>query len=152
MCNRCDKEQSTGKIIFWTKLKLGRVQQVPFSVWLVFKWEIIIFLPIIGIVIMQIKWYFHSNEIKELLDCICLCLIYIYCFSWNVLCKSSGSAMWEIQHISIAKSLKKWKPSEANPNCSVKGSPVTNGTCCSLTLPDFTFPISPFSTDTLAIE
>lgn len=55
MCNRCDKEQSTRKIIFWTKLKLGRVQQVPFCVWLVFKWEIIIFLPIIGIVIMQMK-------------------------------------------------------------------------------------------------
>lgn len=69
MCNRCDKEQNTGKIIFWLKLNLGRVQQGPFSVWLVFKWEIIIFLPIIGILIMQIKLYFPSNEIKELLDC-----------------------------------------------------------------------------------
>lgn len=40
MCNRCDKEQSTEKKIFWTKLKLWRVQKMPFSVWLVYKWEI----------------------------------------------------------------------------------------------------------------
>lgn len=34
MCNRCDKEQSTGKNTFWIKLKLWSPQEVPFSVWL----------------------------------------------------------------------------------------------------------------------
>lgn len=35
MCNRRDKEQSTGKMIFWIKLKLWSIQKVPLSVWLV---------------------------------------------------------------------------------------------------------------------
>ena len=74
MCNRCDKDQSTGKIILGIKLKLGRVQQGPFSIWLVFRWERIIFLPITGILIMQIKLYFNSNEIRELLECNYLCI------------------------------------------------------------------------------